>query len=63
MIEILNFHAGDVVEHSIVYLFGTCYDLSNKIQVTINSEPKNTNSWEVKNCFFKVFFIYLSDLS
>lgn len=52
MIEVLNLKPGDVLPHSIAYIFGKCLDKTSKLVVIDSSQ--NSTEWDVKNCYFKV---------
>ncbi len=52
MIELLNIKPGELIEHSIVFLFGIvqyCTDLSIKVTSELDA-----TQWPIKNGYFKV---------
>lgn len=53
MIEVLNIKPGDVIPHSVAYLFGKCLDKTSKLELIDSS--KTSTQWDVRNCFFKVY--------
>jgi hypothetical protein len=54
MIEILNLKPGDILSHSIVFLFGKCSTNVPSIECT-NSNNESI-VWNTNNGFFKVTF-------
>lgn len=53
MIEILNLKPGEIIYHSIAYLFGFCKFYQEPI-IKVTDAKQVTNDWKLKNDFFKV---------
>jgi hypothetical protein len=53
MIELLNLKPGEIINHSIVYIFGFC-KFHNKHMIDVTDSNQVTKTWNLRNDYFKV---------